>query len=297
MTPVAHPPRPWRIPVRGVTYSGRCWGPSQGPRVVLLHGFTGSSASWEGVAPALAQAGYRVWAPDLLGHGHTDAPDDPQRYTMAQVAADLVALFQHRELSLEGQPLHLLGYSMGGRLALYLALDHPEWIHSLVLESASPGLDDPIQRGARRRQDEALAARILAQGIPSFVEAWERLPLWASQARLSPEVRRRLRQQRLQNRPQGLANSLRGMGTGAQPSLWPRLAELQMPVLLLVGAEDAKYVALGRRMAACIPSARLRVVPQAGHTVHLEQPEAFIRHLLDFWDAPPARRSRGPAPL
>ncbi len=284
MIPVARPPAAsWRISVRGVTYSGRRWGAAQGPPVVLLHGFTGSSASWDDVAPALAQAGYRVWAPDLLGHGHTDAPDDPRRYTMDQVAADLVALLQHRELGLGGEPAHLLGYSMGGRLALYLALHRPEWGRSLVLESASPGLDDPAQRQARRRQDEALAARILAQGIPAFVATWERLPLWTSQARLSPAVRRQLRQQRLQNRALGLANSLRGMGTGAQPSLWPRLAQLSVPTLLLVGAEDAKYVALNRRMAACIPSARLRVVSQAGHTVHLEQPESFVQHLLDFW--------------
>jgi len=284
VTSVATPPSAlWRIPVRGVTYSGRRWGASQGPWVVLLHGFTGSSASWEPVAPALAQAGYRVWAPDLLGHGHTDAPADPRRYTMAQAAADLVALLRQGELGRKGAPVHLLGYSMGGRLALYLALHHPEWGRSLVLESASPGLDDPAQREARRRQDEALADQILAQGIPAFVAAWERLPLWASQGRLSPGVRRKLRQQRLRNRALGLANSLRGMGTGVQPSLWPRLARLSVPTLLLVGAEDAKYVALNRRMAACIPSARLRVVPQAGHTVHLEQPEAFVQHLLDFW--------------
>lgn len=279
--------QPWQATVRGVTYRGRVWGEPGRPAVVLLHGFTGSSASWAQIAPRLAQAGYRVWAPDLLGHGAGDAPADPARYAMAQAAADLAALFRIWQGEAGEQagekPLHLLGYSMGGRLALYLALHHPQWVQTLVLESASPGLDDPAQRAARRAQDEALAQRILERGISAFVDEWERLPLWASQARLPEEVRRSLRRQRLANRPLGLANSLRGMGTGVQPSLWPHLGELTCPVLLVVGAEDAKFVAINRRMARLIPQARLVVVPQAGHTVHLEQPAAFVEHLLALW--------------
>ena len=238
--------------------------------MLLLHGFTGSSANWQPLQETLA-GDFRTIAVDLPGHGRTGAPADLTRYAMPAVAADLVALLDH----LQAGPSHLLGYSMGGRLALYLALVHPRRWRSLILESASPGLETPTARAERRRRDEALAAWIEAEGIAAFVARWEVLPLFASQRRLPAPVRRAHRAGRLRNRPAGLANSLRGMGTGVQPSLWPRLPTLALPTLLIAGALDEKFVSIARQMARHIPSARLAIVPDAGHAVHLEQPARY----------------------
>lgn len=261
-----------------ITYHFRIAG--QGAPLLLLHGFTGSLESWAPLAPPLARF-HRVITVDLPGHGRTVAPDSPDFHTMARAGAGLAALLD----DVAGEPVHLLGYSMGGRLALYFAVHYPAWVRTLALESASPGLADADERAARRVGDEALAARIEREGIPAFVEQWEALPLFASQAKLPPAVRMRLREERLQNRAGGLANSLRGMGTGAQPSLWPRLASVEMPALLLCGAVDAKFRAIAQQMAAQLPGSRAAIVQGAGHTIHLERPHSFLRHTLTWLQA------------
>lgn len=248
-----------------------------GTPILLLHGFTGSSTNWRRLMEQLATA-YRVIAVDLLGHGKTAVFPHPHRYTMPHVAADLATLLQ----SLAATPCHLLGYSMGGRLALYLAVHYPHLLHSLILESSSPGLATVAEREARTASDNALADRIEREGIPAFVDYWENIGLFASQKRLETAVRAQLRQQRLQNSPLGLANSLRGMGTGQQPSLWDDLPQLALPTLLIAGELDSKYVAIGRQMAPQLPTAQLAIVPDAGHTVHLEQPEKFVA-LVKGW--------------
>jgi 2-succinyl-6-hydroxy-2,4-cyclohexadiene-1-carboxylate synthase len=238
--------------------------------LLLLHGFTGSSSSWQPLVEAW-QGSFRLILVDLPGHGRTVAPADPERYSIEATAADLEEVLQQ----VAAVPVDVLGYSMGGRLALYLALTRPHLVRTLILESASPGLKTEAERAQRRRQDDELADFIEREGIAAFVERWEQLPLWDSQAQCVPAVRARLRRQRLQNRPLGLANSLRGMGSGAQPSLWPHLAHLNAPVLLLAGELDGKFVAVNREMAAAMPQASLLIVPGAGHTIHLEQPQLF----------------------
>lgn len=248
-----------------------------GKTVLLLHGFTGSGSDWDGLAHDLRAVGYRILAPDLPGHG-ANLPPAPDDYTINAAGAQLANLIARTG---DG-PVHLLGYSMGGRLALHFALHHPEMVRSLLLESASPGLAGPEERAARVASDNALADRIEREGIPAFVAFWESLPLWKSQERLSDEARLWLHEKRLRNDAAGLAESLRGMGTGTQPSLWDRLGELAMPVLLLAGAEDEKFIAIARQMAEHIPQARLEIVGQAGHTIHLEQPHDFSRRIQAF---------------
>ncbi|MBX3012198.1 MAG: 2-succinyl-6-hydroxy-2,4-cyclohexadiene-1-carboxylate synthase [Caldilineaceae bacterium] len=273
------------ITVNGVKYfyTNRDAPPTSGQAastLVLLHGFTGSSESWADHLPLFATA-YRTIAIDLLGHGQTDAPAEPARYSMAASADDLMAILT---LVAPG-PIHLLGYSMGGRLALYLALTYPERIRSLILESASPGLADPVAQQERIRGDEALATAIETQGMAAFVERWEALPLFATQRALPVTIQQRLHDQRLCNQPQGLANSLRGMGTGVQPSLWSQLATAPMPTLLLAGALDLKFKAIATQMAQRLPHATVAIVPEAGHTLHLEQPQAFQAQVLRFLHA------------
>lgn len=245
--------------------------------LLLLHGFTGSGANWAEHSAQFQSAGLRVLTPDLPGHG-ANLPAASDDYTM-EAATIQLAQFLEREST---GPVHLLGYSMGGRLALCFALHYPQKVRSLILESASPGLATAAERTARKVSDEALAGRIEREGILAFVAFWESLPLWKSQEKLPVEARQWLHEKRLQNDPRGLAESLRRMGTGAQPSLWERLGELAMPVLLLTGAEDEKFVAVNRQMALAIPHARLVLVPGAGHTVHLEQSERFRQEVSGF---------------
>lgn len=260
--------------LNGVNYHVETWG--QGTPLLMLHGFTGRGRNWQSIAKRLT--GFQVIGPDLIGHGDTDAPADPARYSIERAAADLNALCDALQLD----SVHLCGYSMGGRLALYTALTYPQRFTSLTLESASPGLADDTERAARREADGQLAARIERDGMMAFVDYWQSIPLFESQRRLPDEVRARVRSQRLENNPLGLANGLRGMGTGVQPSLWERLPELTLPTLLIVGELDGKFSAIGRQMLVKLPDAQIIIINDAGHTPHLEQPGTFATVLESF---------------
>ena len=167
-------------------------------------------------------------------------------------------------------------------MALALALAQPQRLCALVLESASPGLADAGERAARRRQDESLARHIELEGVRNFVAYWEQLPMFASQRQLTAEIRRKVREQRLKNSARGLADSLRGAGTGAQASYWSQLPQLRIPTLLLTGALDTKFCAVAARMAAANSGFRLQQIVDAGHCIHLERPQHFQRAVLDF---------------
>ena len=239
--------------------------------LLLLHGFTGSAASWDEVRQHLPLESVAV---DLVGHGPPPAPTDPDRYTMQACVTEVLQ-------RLDG-PTAVLGYSMGGRVALHLALTAPERVSALVLESASPGIDDPRERAARAAADAELAGYIEREGVEAFVERWERLPLLALGPSVPEAVRLRQRRERLARDPIGLANSLRGMGAGQHAPVWDRLPELRVPVLLIVGALDAKYRAIAERMLALLPNARLSVIADAGHAVHVEQPSALCASVAEF---------------
>lgn len=251
-----------------------------GTPVVLLHGFTGSGESMEGVAAGLADD-HAVHSPDLLGFGRSDAPDVPAAYTMSRCLTQLCALQDALRLG----PAHWIGYSMGGRVALSLAAAQPERLRSLVLVGASPGLADAAAREARVRHDESLARRLLEQGLEAFVDGWMAQPLFASQQRLGEAALARARAQRLRNRPEVLAASLRGMGTGVMPPLHDALPRIRVPVLLVVGEEDEKFRAIAADMARALPDARLAVIAEAGHAAHLEQPAAFAAQVRSFLSA------------
>jgi 2-succinyl-6-hydroxy-2,4-cyclohexadiene-1-carboxylate synthase len=248
------------------------------PVLVLLHGFTGSATSWGTLLDDLAISGMRIIALDLLGHGQSDAPEDPQRYRIEHCQADLIGILQ--TLGIKRGEAILLGYSMGGRIALYCAFSY--YFRALILESASPGLATFAERAQRRANDDALAERIEREGIEAFIDYWEQLPLFASQRNLPIAYRNAQRAQRLNNRAHGLANSLRGVGTAVQPSLYQRLPELTLPVLLITGELDSKFCTIGQRMAQQLPQAQLQIVSDAGHTVHLEQPERFAALVQKF---------------
>jgi 2-succinyl-6-hydroxy-2,4-cyclohexadiene-1-carboxylate synthase len=248
-----------------------------GDPLLLLHGFTGSATSWDAHIPVFAKR-CTVIAVDLLGHGETDSPADHERYGIDSAARDINSILENLNLPL----VHLLGYSMGGRLALYFALTYPQRVKSLILESAAPGIDSPQERAARIASDNALADRIEHDGIAVFVDEWEKLPLFTSQGNLPANILARQREIRLKQNTLGLANSLRGMGTGVQPPLWNRLEELKTPVLLITGALDQKFTAINQQMREKLLSTNHIVIPDAGHTPHLEQLSNFQQVVSKF---------------
>jgi 2-succinyl-6-hydroxy-2,4-cyclohexadiene-1-carboxylate synthase len=245
--------------------------------ILFLHGFMGSAADWRGVMAAL-ETEYRCLAVDLPGHG-ASLGLPPDVYTMKGTTRGLLDLLD--ELGAE-RPV-VVGYSMGGRISLYLALRHPERCSGLFLESASPGIEDSAEREARRRADEEKAARLESGDLAGFLEDWYRQPLFASLARREGLLRETL-EARLRNDPAELARSLRGMGTGDQPSLWDELGALQVPTLAVTGELDARYAGISVRMASLSPRIRAAVVTGAGHNVRLEEPEEYLALLERFLD-------------
>jgi len=245
-----------------------------GAPLVLIHGFTGAASAWDDLVPGLART-LTVLRPDLLGHGASDAPADPARHAVARQAADLAAALADTGLP----PVHLAGYSLGARVALRLALDAPERVASLFLESPSAGIADPAARAVRAADDAARADRLEARGIADFVDAWEALPIFAAERALPAEVRARIRAGRLACDPAGLAASLRGAGQGVSPAVHGEIGRLRLPVTVLAGALDPTGAARAREVAAAIPGARLVVLPDAGHAPHRETPAAWLRAL------------------
>lgn len=250
--------------------------------LVLLHGFTGSVRTWEPFFPELEMPGWRLIALDLLGHGRSSKPAEPDRYRIEHAAQDIIAILQTYGVK-PGEAV-LFGYSLGGRIALYTAL-FTDFFAGLLLESASPGLATEEGREERREADDLLAYRIESEGVEKFVDFWENIPLFASQKRLAPEVRQRVREERLSNEPQGLANSLRGIGTGVQPSLHELLKHFTQPVGVLVGQDDRKFRIIGEAMAKQFPASLFSCVPDVGHAIHLEDPITFTKLVRAFCQA------------
>ncbi len=249
-----------------------------GPPVVLLHGFTGSRTSWYDVVRALERE-FTTLSVDLIGHGWSGSPSSVERYEMPRAVDDLLAMVKKSGF----ERAIWVGYSLGGRTALQLAVQHPEAVSALALEGASPGLATEQERADRVAADELLARKLETEGLEAFIDYWQSIPLWDSQKMtLSEPQRIALRQQRLAQRATGLANSLRGMGTGSQTWVGDRLGELKMPVLLTAGRLDTKFSAIAGDMGRAIPDARIEIIEDAGHCAHLEQPAAFNAALLDF---------------
>lgn len=238
------------------------WG--RGRRLVLAHGFTQNRKCWGPFGHDLA-ADHEVVLVDLPGHGDTPAVhDDADLGEAGRLLVDV------------GGRAVYVGYSMGGRVALHGALAAPHLVEGLVLIGATAGIPDPEGRRARRGADEALAERLLDLGVEAFLDRWLSNPLFAGLSSTAASVPERLR-----NRPEGLAASLRRRGTGTQEPLWDRLGRLTMPVLVLVGDDDEKFTEVGHRLVEALPDARLLSLP-ATHAVHLERPMASAVAVRDF---------------
>lgn len=260
-----------RLTYSGVSYWYEIHG--DGEAVVLLHGFTSSSRTWSDFI-ANYQAAFKIIVIDLPGHGKTSSAE----VSMEQCCQAIRAILQ--EIGINS--FHLLGYSMGGRTALSYAMCYPEQLLSLTLESASPGLETVEERESRIRNDERLAKKLEQEGIESFVDFWEAIPLFNSQKKLAQHVQNTIREERLSQTAEGLALSLRAMGTGRQPSWWLKLITFEKPVLLVVGELDEKFVTINKRMHELLPNSNLTIIKNAGHAIHVEQPDFFGKIVEKF---------------
>jgi 2-succinyl-6-hydroxy-2,4-cyclohexadiene-1-carboxylate synthase len=231
--------------------------------VVLLHGFSGTRHAWDGVVSQLDHERYLPLALDLPGHG--DAWRAPAAITFASCVAHVLACAPAR--------FTLCGYSLGGRVALHVALAAPARVGRLLLVSCSPGIEDPRERAARRESDERLARELEQRPYEEFVERWRSQPLFKDEPAAVGEL---ARADQRRNRPQALAAVLRGLGTGQMQPLWARLGELSMPSVVVVGERDAKYVALAERMTAALPRGEMHVLA-GGHGLPLECPAELAR--------------------
>ncbi|MDZ4723220.1 MAG: 2-succinyl-6-hydroxy-2,4-cyclohexadiene-1-carboxylate synthase [candidate division Zixibacteria bacterium] len=248
------------------------------PTLILLHGFLGSVHDWQKIAERLSGT-HRILAVDLPGHGQSLLSNEND-YTFERTAKLIIEILDREKIV----AADITGYSMGGRLALFLALRFSTRIRSITLISASPGLKTDQERHLRRAQDTQLRARLAIDPLETFIDFWYSQKLFASLIE-HEEVFKAIRQSRLNNNAQGLMNSLKHAGTGAQPSLWPELPTIQMPVLLPVGEYDPKFIAIAEEMASLCPSAQLRIIQSAGHALPFEKPLAICESIEQFLDA------------
>jgi 2-succinyl-6-hydroxy-2,4-cyclohexadiene-1-carboxylate synthase len=234
--------------------------------LVLLHGFAGTRRTWDGVLSHLPAERYRPLALDLPAHGSQAGADRPIDFDAAV------------ESVLRRSPprFALCGYSLGGRLALHVALAAPERVASLALVASGPGIEDPAERAERRAADRALADEIEDSSIDRFAERWCAQPMFL---RDPAQVQALARADYLRNDPVDLAAVLRGLGQGEMASLWERLGELTLPVTAIAGERDAKLQAIARRMVGLLPDGRLEIVA-GGHRLPLESPRAVAAVLL-----------------
>lgn len=264
--------------INGTSFNVEATG--NGPTIVALHGFTGSTKTWDNLV-TFAKDRYTFVAIDMLGHGKSDSPSTPERYDIFNCIKDVEAiLFQ-----LQIERANWIGYSMGGRIALAIALALSEKTLSLTIESASPGLATQSERNTRITQDSELANWIVEVGLDEFVDYWENLPLFTSQKHLPDSQRKAQRKQRLTNNPVGLANSLKGIGTGIQTTVKNKLCKINFPTLLICGNLDIKFTQIAHEMHKIIPQSQVREINDAGHAPHFEKPSEFNQIVLEFLDS------------
>jgi len=255
-------------------------GDSSHPTILFLHGFMGDRFEFKQAIAILSKRFYCV-AIDLLGHGQTRVIEqrvDQDDYYTIQSQANFVIKFLDL---LRLNRCYLVGYSMGGRLALYLTIYFPQYFGKIILESASAGLQTVQERGDRLAKDQLLATKLEAGDFRLFLENWYQQPIFAT-LRSHPNFAQMLAQ-RLNNSPILLAKSLRNLSTGRQPSLWENLPQNQIPLLLLVGELDPKFRQINHQMQQLCKYAQLEIIPSCGHNIHFEHPQLFVEKLQAFF--------------
>jgi 2-succinyl-6-hydroxy-2,4-cyclohexadiene-1-carboxylate synthase len=250
-------------------------GNRENPAILFLHGFMGDGKDWADIIRRLKGHYYCITI-DLPGHGKTKIGSGKKPYTMCETAKKVIYLLD--EISIK--QCVIVGYSMGGRLALYLVLRYPERFRQGVLESASPGLQEKAERLSRIGHDHRIASALETTPLDLFLDQWYAQPIFES-LKQHPDFYNLL-EKRKKNAPDGLARSLRDMGAGIQPSLWMRLKRNRIPLLLLTGEKDPKFGSIAHRMERMCPYAKVHTMSGCGHNIHFEKPSAFCASLRAF---------------
>ena len=251
-------------------------GNPKNPPLVFLHGFLGSGKSWLKIAQAFSE-NYFCILPDLPGHGENIKGNIATPLDFDSVTEWLASLLDQIPVS----KIHLVGYSLGGRVALHFATHYPERIYSLILESANAGIIDEAERVRRLAEDSIRADLILKESMSAFIEKWYQMPLFVS-LKNHPQTLSAIKKAAKANDPKWMAKVIRDLSPGLQTPLWDSLPNLSFPVLLIAGQRDEKYVQVTNKMSKQIPSAQKNIVPETGHNVHAEQPEIYVSLLKEF---------------
>jgi 2-succinyl-6-hydroxy-2,4-cyclohexadiene-1-carboxylate synthase len=244
--------------------------------ILFLHGFLGRGDQWDEIVAPLRDR-WPVLTPDLPGHGANLHGDLNVPLTFDRLTDDILEILDTRNL----RRVILVGYSLGGRLALHFACRFPQHVAALVLESSSPGIPEPTERARRLEEDRRRATIILQQGMNIFAERWYQQPLFAS-LQHHPDILMKLQHAAAQNDPRWMAKVIYDLSPGQQTPLWDCLPRLEVPTLLIAGEQDPKYTALMTQMTTRLPHARLVIAPEAGHNVHVEQAEWYRSLLLEY---------------
>ncbi len=249
-----------------------------GDLIVAIHGFSGDGLTMLALTEA-CRDGRPALLVDVVGHGQSDSPAHLEHYSMTSVVDQVLSVIGPHE----PMTVHLLGYSMGGRIALAMAARAPWYFASITTLSATPGIEDPVERATRYDKDQERALELEAQGMTSFFDAWLDQPLFASYvASLSPAELQATKEQRTSGNVQGLSNSLRGTGTGSMAPVWNSLSSVRSPVLTIAGSLDERYVAIARRVSEACPLGESEVIDNAGHVVHHENLPAVATRVTSF---------------
>ncbi len=268
-----------RYCLRNLTYHVSHWPPqeAQGDVIVALHGFSGSGLDFKVIAENKSKK-YAWYAPDFIGHGETDAPCALDEYKINAIIDSLEKMLEHYKII---KPI-IIGYSMGGRVALHYAIARPKSVRALVLIGTTPGIYDEREKEDRRRADYALADEIIKFGIEAFANKWECRPVITTQNLIPEKHQKAIKERRRMNRPIGLANSLRGFGTGMMNPVWDKLRSINCRQLLVTGELDSKFARFAKLMQKESDLTHHVSIPKVGHAVHLESPVLFTNLLEDF---------------
>ena len=251
------------------------YGDKEKPPLLFLHGFMGNTDEWEAIVPFLSASFYCIVV-DLPGHGLTVAQDEDD-YRMEKCAANLMALLDALNIS----TCRLVSYSMGGRLAFYLAIFYHERFEKVIIESASPGLQTEHERRARVKHDRKMARQLEALPLNQFLQTWYSQPIFSSIDKASKPYQKMI-QTRMKNDSGRLSLSLQLMGTGVQPPLWEMLGQISADVLCIVGEKDAKYIQIAKAAAARCRRAQVKIIADAGHNVHFENRTEYVKQVTLF---------------
>lgn len=246
------------------------------PTLLLLHGFMGSGRVFDHLTDSLKEFCNPVTL-DLIGHGKTDKPAETRRFTVTEQIRDLHEIINQ----LEARNIYLHGYSMGGRLALRYAIDHQDILKGLILESTNYGIEDLENKIEREGLDEE-RARQIEKDFDYFLKEWSNLPLFNTGLSTPDDLRDIYKNVQQEQDEYAMANSLREFGTAKMPSVKSELSELKLPTLLLAGEADEKYCRIMKEMSGLLPASRFKIAKNAGHRVHLENPDAFIERIRQF---------------